>query len=174
MKVKYLLPVFACWLFSCTAVAQKDPVTLILVRHAEKATEPADNPPLTTQGKQRAEQLSHLLSQQDVTAIYSTPFLRNMETVRPLSARTGLEITQYDPRGNPEEFLSNLAAEHAGGVVVVCGHSNTVPMMLNALTGSQSYEQLEESDYNDVFIVTLWPGNSPDVLHLTYADRGED
>ncbi|MFT4738611.1 MAG: hypothetical protein ACI92W_002734, partial [Paraglaciecola sp.] len=48
------------------------------------------------------------------------------------------------------------------------GHSNTIPVLVNQLIGEDRYEQLEETDYNDIFIVTAESLGTGTVVHLTY------
>jgi len=50
--------------------------TVILVRHAEKAAAPADDPPLSAEGRQRAEALAAMLSASGASSIYVTEYLR--------------------------------------------------------------------------------------------------
>jgi len=63
------------WFFESQATT-----TIIFVRHAEKATIPADNPGLSEAGKQRAAELARQLVDADVIAgidaVYSTSYRR--------------------------------------------------------------------------------------------------
>jgi hypothetical protein len=56
------------------------PALVLLVRHAEKAAEPADDPPLTAAGAERAQALATALQDAGVTAIITTPLRRTRET----------------------------------------------------------------------------------------------
>ena len=67
------------------ASAAEPVTTVIVVRHAEKAAEPAADPPLTAEGIARAEVLSKLLSTMPVTAILSTDYVRTRSTAAPLA-----------------------------------------------------------------------------------------
>lgn len=173
MKIIVLSLVILLAMVSCTKGQEEASVRLIVVRHAEKATEPAGDPALTEAGNERARLLSELLLQEQVTAIYSTPFRRNQETVKPLADRLGLEITTYQP-GNTGEFLSRILKEHPGEVVVICGHSNTVPAILNFLVREERYENLDESDYNDLFVIAANEDEAADIVQLTYDPQGKE
>lgn len=128
--------------------------TLILVRHAEKANDGTDDPPLTEKGETRAATLSDWLAFTDLAAIYSTSYKRNTMTVSPTASQKDLTITTYDAGQQPEDFLTSLLEQYKGETVLVCGHSNTIPPMLNRLLGQETYENLTDSDYNHIFIVT--------------------
>lgn len=129
--------------------------TLLLVRHAEKASDGTDDPPLTEQGQARAELLKATLAAAGVDAIYSTPYQRNTSTVAPLAAALGLTITEYDAKQPATQFLAQLQAEHKGQQILLCGHSNTIPALLNAMTGEDQYPELAEGEYDNLFIATL-------------------
>ena len=58
-----------------TAPAQAAPVTVFVVRHAEKGPEVPD-PSLTDTGQHRAAELARALSDAKVTALYTTEFKR--------------------------------------------------------------------------------------------------
>lgn len=71
--------------------------TVIFVRHAEKADDGTRNPPLNIYGQERAASLAQLLHLSGVVGIYSTPFHRTQQTVKPLAAALGLEVKEYPP-----------------------------------------------------------------------------
>lgn len=175
MRNLYLLLAFIL----LAACEQQQPVeekpaeitTFILVRHAEKADDGTDDPPLTASGEARAQHLSFILQQSGVTAIYSTPFKRNQATAAPLASRLGLPVEAYDPNRNVTDFLNETRQKHAGQKVLITGHSNTVPAMLNALSGSNNYTDLAENAYDDLFVVEL-AGEANSILHLKYTPPG--
>ena len=143
--------------------------TLILVRHAEKAGDGTDDPPLTAEGEARAELISDLLLASGVEAIYSTPYQRNIHTVKPLADTLGLEVVTYDPKRDLVEWVDELLTRHPGQKVLVCGHSSTVPGMLNVLIGENRYENLADSEYDDLFIVSVQEKGKAAVLPLKCA-----
>lgn len=133
-------------------VFAQDQTTFILVRHAEKADDGTRNPPLNEDGKARSVNLAEMLANQEITALYSTPFKRTQETLQPLADMKGLEVQDYDPYAKGE-WLSSLAEKHSGGTVVISGHSNTIPALANALLGTETFSQFDESDYANLIIV---------------------
>src|SRR5258705_13492021 len=103
--------------------------TVIVVRHAEKAAEPAADPPLTAAGEARAEALVSAVGSLPVTAIVSTDFARTRSTAAPLAARLGLTPEIVDARApdHARALAQGVLARHRGETVGVVGHSNTGP-----------------------------------------------
>jgi broad specificity phosphatase PhoE len=124
------------------------------VRHAEKADDGTPDPPLTDVGKARADLLASMLARENISAIYSTPYKRTRATVQPIATRLEKEVIEYDPRRPFAELLEDLLQKHNGGTVLICGHSNTIPGMVNELVGSEDFEQLDEKDYDNLYVVT--------------------
>ena len=152
-----------------TATTETPPdslTTLILVRHAEKVSDGSDDPPLTEEGQQRAEMLSSWLGYTELTAIYSTPYQRTQATVAPTAIRHDLSVQTYPPGGDKQTFLEDLTRQYAGQKVLICGHSNTIPPMLNLLLGAERYENLADEAYDHVFIVTLRQPGHASVIDL--------
>lgn len=84
-----LLALIALLPLSQLAVAQQanEPVTTVfLIRHAERADEPRQDPPLTEKGVARSEALARLLSTAGVKAIYTSHFARTKLTAEPQPA----------------------------------------------------------------------------------------
>lgn len=126
--------------------------TFILVRHAEKADDGTRNPPLTEEGNQRAMNIASMLENQDIAALYSTPFKRTQQTLKPLAEAKELEVQDYDPYAKGD-WLASLAEKHGNGTVVISGHSNTIPLLANTLLGNETFSQFDEKDYSNFIII---------------------
>lgn len=141
--------------------------TFILVRHAEKATEGGSDPELKPEGVKRAESLTALFEKTDVTAVYSTDFKRTKNTVAPLAAAKGLALNTYSSMKTAD--LEKLVAAHAGGTIVVSGHSNTIPDIANALIGEKKFAQFADADYGNILIISVTAvGKDAKVVWLRY------
>lgn len=128
--------------------------TYYLIRHAEKdQSNKADkNPHLSKKGVKRAESWSKVLGDVKFDMVYSTNYNRTIETAEPTAKSNNLDITLYDPRNvNLQEFLK----ETEGKTVLIVGHSNTTPMLANSLLGSKKYNQIDESNNANLYIVTI-------------------
>ncbi len=144
------------------------PSTVILVRHAEKAGDGAD-PDLTEEGRERALALAHVLGELEIEAVYATQYIRTRETAGPLAESRGLDVTVIRATSNyVGEMASLIRADHAGGIVVVVSHSNTVPAIIDAL-GAGPAPAIADDEYDDLFVVTITPGGRSSMLRLRYG-----
>lgn len=121
---------------------------IYLLRHFEKQSG-VNNPSLTQEGQQRANNLVRLLADVGITEIYSSDYARTRETVLPLAESLGLQIQLYDP-GKLTEFVSQLKT---ASTVLVVGHSNTTPALVRLLGGKA--QDMDESDYGKLFVLTV-------------------
>ncbi len=135
--------------------AQPKATVVFLVRHAEKGTMPKNDPPLTEAGRSRAALLAKMLRSASVTAVYSSGFARTDQTAKPVADAVGVAMIRYDAR-NSRTLAKTLRREHAGGAVLVVGHSNTVPALLSALgVDRASQPVIADTEYDNLFIVTI-------------------
>jgi broad specificity phosphatase PhoE len=150
-------------LAACTSVPPGTPgpdrsgtTTIVLVRHAEKAAEPAADPPLTEAGAARAQALVEAVRGMPVTAIVSTDFARTRSTAAPLAARLGLttEIVDARARDHARLVAEGVLARHRGETVVIVGHSNTVPDIVAAL-GAPKPAPICDGEYDNLFVVRV-------------------
>lgn len=119
--------------------------TFLLVRHAEKSTDDPRDPSLTPAGEARAQRLAAELHNAPLVAVYSTDTRRTRATATPAAQMHGLAVVPYDAR-MADAFASELRARHRGGLVLVVGHSNTVPTLAAALCGC-AVAPMAEQDY---------------------------
>lgn len=136
------------------ATSEEQSTQYFLVRHAEKGQDDPKDPSLTAFGEARAQLLADELSNAGISAIYSTGYKRTQQTAQPLADRLGVPVLTYDAKRDLTEFLQEVQMNHAGEKVLIVGHSNTVPNMANILTGTESYQQFDDADYNHLIIVT--------------------
>lgn len=158
----------ALLLFGLASHAQEKITTFILIRHAEKdLTQSTNDPDLSLAGKKRAINLAEILKETEVTAIYSTPYKRTRQTVEILSVVKQLQVRDYT--ANSEEDIKGMLASHAGGTLVVSGHSNTIPGFINKLIGTEKYKPFEDDDYDNLIIVdVLEIGRVTKIVWLNY------
>ncbi len=164
--MKKFLLITLLFTFAISSFAQ-EPTTFILVRHAEKALDGTNNPPLSEIGLERASDLAALLSAHDIAALYSTPFKRTEATLTPIGRNKGIEVQNYDPYAKGD-WLAPLIEKHAGETVVISGHSNTIPTLANALLGNETFSQFDESDYSNLIIIVTAELGKGTLVHLKF------
>lgn len=166
MRITSLLAV--ALLFSCTnpTIDNSQSTQLIfLVRHAEKVADGTGDPELTREGIVRANKLAEMLATAEINKIFSTNYKRTVNTGLPISKLLNLEINMYDPHNESE--LSRMLESVNSGNMLIIGHSNTIPGLVNGLIGQEKYLDLDNDEYDKLFMVTRIGENSL-VTVLTY------
>ena len=138
------------------AFSQSSTTIVIVVRHAEKATAPASDPPLTDAGVARAKALASALLDANVQAVISTALVRTRETARPTAESRGLtiETVPLAPIADHAKAVADAVRKHMGQTVLVVGHSNTVGAIIAALGGPRT-PNLCESQYSNLYTLVL-------------------
>jgi len=161
MKKTFLLLSFVFVLIACESAeksltAPESITTIYLIRHAEKDRSDKENknPELTEEGKKRAERWAEVLGLSKVDAVYSTNYQRTLQTAAPTATRNGLEIQTYEPNSLDIDSLTTL---HEGERILIVGHSNTTPMLVNRALGEERFEWIEDTVNGDLFILTITP-----------------
>jgi phosphohistidine phosphatase SixA len=148
---KLLLAMVLAQIASVFPLASAVDTTFYFIRHAEKVEDGSRDPALTRVGEERAKSIADLLVGNSVSHIFSTPYRRTMDTAKPIAFSQGLSITEYNP-ADLTGFAEQLKT--LSGTIVVVGHSNTTPGMVNLITGG-SLEDLDERVYDRIFVVTI-------------------
>jgi broad specificity phosphatase PhoE len=141
-------------------------VTILLVRHAEKnAAMVGHDVPLSATGERRAHALARLAGEAGVSAIYVTPTVRARDTAAPLAARLGGSLTVVNDVG---ETVARLRTSHWGSTALVVGHSDTVPQIIEGLTGRRIPGFSGEFDV--LYVVTLARDGRSSIVRLRYGE----
>ena len=136
-------------------VAEKENISVYyFIRHAEKdRSDPTNkNPSLTIQGLERANKWALFFKDKNIAAVYSTNYKRTQQTALPIAKEQNLEIISYTAK---ELISEKFIANNKGKNIVIVGHSNTTPELVNSLLGEKKYEDIADRENNNVFIVTL-------------------
>jgi broad specificity phosphatase PhoE len=151
--------------------ATRDTV-VVIVRHAEKATDDPKDPSLSEAGVARAQALAKALANLPLSAAYATQYRRTQLTAKPAADAAGIQV-QIRPvdAANSATYGADLAAiirnKHRGRNVLVVGHSNTVPDIVKSLSGV-TIEEIGESEFDRVYVVTLDRKGGAQLLSLRY------
>ena len=142
---------------ACGTAPSRDasgPLTFIVVRHAEKATDDPENPSLSAIGQARAAALAEHLRDAPLVAAYATEFRRTQQTAQPAAVAHALPVTAYYARGPAADTATRWKQAHRSGTVLVVGHSNTVPDLVAALCGCAA-PPMDEREYDRLSIVRI-------------------
>ena len=147
--MKLLLTIFLVF-----SIPENDCSTFYLIRHAEKVrTNKSDrDPALNEKGILRALNWKEYFLDKDITKIYSTNYKRTLETVKPFQEAIGLATILYSPSSiDYKDFIST----NKGEIVLVVGHSNTIPNFVNELINDQVYAQIDDLNNSNLYIINL-------------------
>ena len=147
--------------------AQDAPLTVFIVRHAEKGPENPD-PSLTETGRKRADALARVLMDARVTALFASEFKRTQETLAPLAKATGL-TTMVISAGQMDAQIAALRALPPGSRAVVASHSNLVHLLVERLSG-QAVPPLNDLDYDRLVVVTVRGDGKGEAVILRYGE----
>jgi broad specificity phosphatase PhoE len=160
-------------LLLAAAAARLDaqPSMVILVRHAERGTAPAGDPTLTEAGTQRAAALAAALAGARVSSVITTNLQRTQLTARPLLDAIGQSplVVRAAGTSHVDSVAAAVRRRPAGEVVLVVGHSNTIPPIVTAL-GGPAIPDLCDSQYSMLFILE-YPaaGGPPRYINANYG-----
>jgi len=154
--------------FAYFATFKRPVTTVILVRHAEKNIEPNNpDPDLSPAGQARAQELVRVLGGSGINAIYATNFKRTQQTVNPLATQLGVAPNIIDAKGT-NDLVNRIVTANRGQTVLVAGHSNTVPAIINALGGG-SLSDIPDNEYDNLYVVTIYKFGKAQVVKLKYG-----
>jgi broad specificity phosphatase PhoE len=154
------------------------PITVYLVRHAERADAPRQDPPLTEKGTARAQELARILGNANIKAIITSQFSRTKLTAEPLAKQANVTVTSISLSLNPSNprmiseqsttEVTNKILERAGDSVLVVGHSNSIPDVIKMLGGDVT-PTIDEKKFDDLFVVTVYAKGKAKVSHMKYG-----
>ncbi|NQW36723.1 MAG: histidine phosphatase family protein [Flavobacteriales bacterium] len=136
--------------------------TYFLIRHAEKDRSNPENknPHLNDIGFKRALKWSQVFKDVKLDAVYTTNYNRTIETANPTAASHHLKVSKYHPVNiDYKDFIFKTK----GKTVLIVGHSNTIPNFVNALIGTEKYNQIADTNNANLYIVTLIGGEISDI-----------
>jgi broad specificity phosphatase PhoE len=164
MLRKALLTVlFSAWLPSMVPAA-----TAILVRHAERAGGMSAAALLSPAGEERARQLSQVLKDAKIERIYVTEVRRTQQTAEPIAARLHLKPIVI-AKGDIDALVSQLRKAGDNETVLVVGHADTVPLIIDRLSGG-SVPPFSDTEYDRLVVLVTGTHAKAQVVTLRYGN----
>lgn len=139
---------------------------VILVRHAEKAADPGPDPELSLEGEDRAIALTRFLRHNKIDAVFTSELRRTKDTAAVLVRQRGITpvVVKAD---DVKALVAQIQALPEDAVVLVVGHSNTVPSIIAAL-GVTDKVAIRDDEYGRVFVVTPTKSGRSSLLEFAY------
>lgn len=128
--------------------------TIYCIRHAEKVDN-SKNPDLSPKGYERANQWAYTFEKVPLKAIYSTDFIRTKATAKPTAESKKLEIITYDTKTLE---LEKINKNYPGQAVLIVGHSNSIPEMINQFINEKAYTTIEDTVFGNLYIISITNG----------------
>jgi len=141
--------------------------TIFLTRHAEKQADLGD-PSLMPEGLRRAEALSQLSENYDFTGVYSSGFQRTIQTAAPLAQKLALDINTNIGAMDYQTYLEDVLENHKGGSVLIVGHNNTIPELINFIMDKRIIGTIPHEDYSNLFKIRLKDDEEKSFVHYRY------
>lgn len=157
-----------CALLLCPLAGAQQPQqasTVVLVRHAEKASNDPDAV-LSAQGQQRAECLARVLKDAGIKRIYVSDTRRTQQTADPLARALGVKPVIV-PAKDPNTLIRDVFYGQGGNALVV-GHSNTLPLVIQRVQAG-TVTPMGENEYDAMYVLTVLEGSSTPVVKLRYC-----
>jgi broad specificity phosphatase PhoE len=142
--------------------------TIAVVRHAEKSTDDPRDPSLSAVGRERANALRDVLKDAGISAIYVTNLKRTRQTAQPLADLRGITMSERLAATAAADLARDVLSNASGKSVLIVGHSNTVPQIVQALSGS-AIAPIGDDEYDHLFVIVLSPGNAPRLYNLRFG-----
>ena len=140
---------------------------VLLVRHGERNDTASctptmnnpPNPPLSSLGQTRADTLAHVTEDTGLQAIYASEFCRTQQTVQPIAANLGLTVNNVnhhaaDGSPNVDDLVNQINADNEGQKILVAGHSDTVPLIIEKLGGG-TVSPIGGTEFDNLYVVTI-------------------
>jgi phosphohistidine phosphatase SixA len=114
-------------------------MTIYLLRHASAGVALADRAsdrdrPLDSKGIKQAQAIAERLGALEVSGLYSSPYLRCVQTLDPLAQSSGLAICHREELAEGHDFAPALElCESLADGAVICSHGDVIPALIEAM-----------------------------------------
>jgi len=143
---------------------------VVLVRHAEAATDPSGDPDLSPAGEARVrglgEYLAGVLAAGKVDYLYAGDTRRAEQTAAPIANQFQLPINLLAP-SDWDGLASRIKREHRGKTVVVVGYSSTIPGVVSRLSATNV--AMAGDEYDSIYVVVIPSPGSARMFRLHYG-----
>ena len=144
-------------------------IMLFCVRHAEKVKDGSKDPDLLPEGQERAKRLGRILADVRLDRVCTTTYKRTIQTGEAVKkeAVNNPSIETYPPESQ-DVWLESVLAGGGGKKYLAVGHQNTVPQLLNRLTGKVEFQNMLEEEFGKLYIAVTRGIGSTEVVEIQY------
>ncbi|HEY3786981.1 MAG TPA: phosphoglycerate mutase family protein [Steroidobacteraceae bacterium] len=143
---------------------------VVLALHAEPESGTIQDPPLSTEGEQRAARLAQMFGRGQgagrLAAIYVSDARRAQQTAAPLAERLGKQPVVV-PAADIKGTAARILHDHEGDTVLVIGHSKSVPALIHELADI-TVAPLASDEYDTLYVVSIPSFGHANVLRMQY------
>lgn len=143
----------------CTLALLGQETTVVVVRHAEKASATDPDTPLSPTGLRRAEALVSQLAAFHPTALYASERQRTQQTLAPLARRLGLAPLIHASE-DPEGLAKAILDRHRGRTVVVAWHHGPHEPLARALGVKGPLPAWTATTFDRIWVIRI-PASGP-------------
>jgi len=163
--MRYHLFSLILFTISVTAVAQAQEA-VFLIRHAEQMLD-VEDPPLTDDGLNRAKAWASIFRDAGIDVIYTSKKIRTKQTGAPIASELNIPLKTMSRR-DVSGLVNQVRKEHGDDVVLIVGHSKTIPKLVEAFVPSTKGPTIEKDDYDNLFVIVPKGENDATILRLRY------
>lgn len=151
------------------AVLAASTTIVVVMRHAEKAPDGTQDPPLSAAGVERAGRLAAIFGggprDLGVDAIFVTQWRRSGATAAPLATRLGVPMLAVPSEDLPA-LEGRILRDFRGRRVLVVAHSDTVPQLVHDLARGAPIPLTGDGEYGTAYVIAIPRWSRPAVLRV--------
>lgn len=125
-----------------------------VIRHTEKELS-GDDPAITEEGKARASAWAEMLAHVGLDVVFTSDAKRTQQTGAIIAEKLGLPLSSVN-RADTAGLIDALSFDHEEDTVLVVGHTETIPGILENLGAFEDID-ISQTDFANLFIL-LQPG----------------
>lgn len=144
------LSVLILWFILVAGLPAEAQEAVYIIRHAEKELT-VEEPPITEAGKARASAWGEMLQNVGLDIVITSDALRTRQTGEIIAARLGVPKNSIH-RADITGLIDTLGFDHEEDTVLIVGHAETIPGILQKLGVAEKIE-ISQTDFANLFVV---------------------
>jgi len=163
--MRYQLLSLILLIISATQIAHSQEA-IFLIRHAEQVHD-VENPPLTKEGLERAKAWAGIFRDAGIKMIYTSKKVRTKQTGEAIAQELNIPLETMSRR-DVTGLVNHVRKVNADDVVLIIGHSKTIPRLVEVFAPFAEYPTIERDDYDSLFVIVPKGESDATVLRLRY------